>query len=83
MSNVKLLPTPTKSPNDKKDYRLIQLENGLLALLISEAGTSEHAEEVESDGDEQSDFSDDSSRDDSGSVESGMHKTLFLHNLSL
>ncbi|CAG5099426.1 Oidioi.mRNA.OKI2018_I69.XSR.g16522.t1.cds [Oikopleura dioica] len=33
---VKILPTPEKSPADKKEYRAIQLENGLTALLIAD-----------------------------------------------
>ena len=40
---VKLLPTPDKSPADKKEYRAIQLDNGLTALLI--AGTQNEDEE--------------------------------------
>ena len=33
---VSTLPTPVKSANDKKDYKCIQLPNGLKALLISD-----------------------------------------------
>ena len=33
---VLTLPTPVKSANDKKDYKCIQLPNGLKALLISD-----------------------------------------------
>ena len=32
----KLLPTPVKSSTDEKQYRVIQLPNGLRALLISD-----------------------------------------------
>lgn len=35
MSSVEVLETPVKSENDKKSYRVIRLENGLKALLIS------------------------------------------------
>src|SRR5690349_17415921 len=35
MANVKVLKTPIKSEGDQKDYRLIELSNGLKALLIS------------------------------------------------
>lgn len=31
-----VLPTPTKSENDSREYRVIQLQNGLTALLISD-----------------------------------------------
>ncbi|XP_078042474.1 nardilysin [Augochlora pura] len=43
MSPVKVtyLDVPVKSENDKKDYRVIQLENGLIALLISDMHTPE------------------------------------------
>ena len=33
---VKILPAPEKSSVDKKLYRAIELDNGLVALLISE-----------------------------------------------
>jgi hypothetical protein len=33
---ITILPTPVKSESDKKDYRVIQLPNGLKALLISD-----------------------------------------------
>ena len=36
MSSVEVLETPVKSENDKKSYRVIRLENGLKALLISD-----------------------------------------------
>nr|XP_033337586.1 nardilysin-like isoform X2 [Megalopta genalis] len=41
MSSIKVtyLDVPVKSENDKKDYRVIQLENGLIALLISDMHT--------------------------------------------
>lgn len=35
MSSAEVLETPVKSENDKKSYRLIRLENGMKALLIS------------------------------------------------
>ncbi|KZC14573.1 Nardilysin [Dufourea novaeangliae] len=37
--NVAYLDTPIKSQNDKKEYRVIQLENGLTALLIADVPT--------------------------------------------
>lgn len=36
MSPVEVMETPDKSENDKKSYRVIRLENGLKALLISD-----------------------------------------------
>ncbi|XP_034942176.1 nardilysin-like [Chelonus insularis] len=36
VKEVKYLETPTKSESDKKQYRVIQLENGLTALLIAD-----------------------------------------------
>ena len=36
MSKVKILATPEKSENDKKEYRVIELENGLKCLLIAD-----------------------------------------------
>ena len=35
-SSFSVLPVPAKSTNDKKDYRVIALGNGLRALLISD-----------------------------------------------
>ena len=35
-SSLSVLPVPAKSSNDKKDYRVIALGNGLRALLISD-----------------------------------------------
>lgn len=35
MSSIEVMDTPDKSENDKKLYRVIRLENGLKALLIS------------------------------------------------
>lgn len=35
-TGIKYLPTPEKSPNDKKEYRSILLPNGLTALLVSD-----------------------------------------------
>ena len=36
MDEVQILPSLTKSANDVKDYKTIQLANGLKALLISD-----------------------------------------------
>ena len=36
MSGIQVLSTPTKSTQDVKDYKMIQLPNGLKALLISD-----------------------------------------------
>ena len=35
-SSFSVLPEPTKSSNDKKDYKVIALRNGLRVLLISD-----------------------------------------------
>ena len=36
MDKIQVLPSPTKSFNDRKDYKCIKLPNGLLALLVSD-----------------------------------------------
>ena len=36
MDGIQVLPNPTKSLNDVKDYKCIKLPNGLLALLVSD-----------------------------------------------
>ena len=36
MAEILQLPTPIKSSEDVKDYKLIQLQNGLKVLLISD-----------------------------------------------
>lgn len=54
MPSVEVLETPVKSENDKKSYRVIRLENGIKALLISvpskivESATSDNREATES-----------------------------------
>ena len=91
MSKVKVLAEPNKSRNDKKDYRVIQLENGLKCLLISdaaypldkldqeeeEAGDEEEEEEGESDGNEEgeSDEEEDDDDDDGGKPSKNMSAT--------
>ena len=61
MSEIKVLPTPIKSSEDVKDYKMIQLPNGLKALLISDTSydlekldqeEAELAENVPEDDDE-------------------------------
>jgi secreted Zn-dependent insulinase-like peptidase len=44
---VKLLPTPEKSPADKKEYRAIQLDNGLTALLIADTQNEDEEDGLE------------------------------------
>lgn len=49
MSQLQVLETPIKSENDKKDYRLIKLPNGLKALLIykpTEDGEQNNIEDI-------------------------------------
>lgn len=43
MSSIEVLATPVKSENDKSSYRVIRLENGLKALLISVPPSKEQA----------------------------------------
>merc|ERR1719430_2559330 len=64
MSKVEILANPRKSINDKKEYRVIRLENGLRCLLISDVAypldkldqeeLEEDSIEEESDGNEES-----------------------------
>ncbi|XP_033611629.1 nardilysin-like, partial [Cryptotermes secundus] len=67
-SNVQYLPAPTKSQNDKKNYKVVCLENGLTALLISDV-LQEGAECMEEDYNDYSseEEGDHSSSDDSES----------------
>ena len=44
---VKTLPTPDKSPADKKEYRAIQLDNGLTALLIADTQNEDGGDGLE------------------------------------
>lgn len=47
MSSVEVMEIPDKSENDKKSYRVIRLENGLRALLISDPNQNKaNAEET-------------------------------------
>lgn len=50
MCSIEILETPEKSEDDKKSYRVIQLLNGLKALLISDP-TIEFNEDAESKSD--------------------------------
>ena len=36
MDKIQVLPSPTKSLNDVKNYKCIKLPNGLMALLVSD-----------------------------------------------
>lgn len=47
-NRTKTLPTPIKSDSDKKEYRLIQLENGLKALLIDARNVVCHTSTIDS-----------------------------------
>uniref|UniRef100_A0A336LDD6 CSON003781 protein n=1 Tax=Culicoides sonorensis TaxID=179676 RepID=A0A336LDD6_CULSO len=61
-NGIKFLGTPVKSESDKKEYRLIQLSNGLKALLIDSRNVISHAtsesEDDESDDESQGENSD-------------------------
>lgn len=66
---VKLLPTPDKSPADKKEYRAIQLDNGLTALLIADTQNEDEEDGLESEPqspehDQEDDVSSDECEDD-------------------
>ncbi|XP_012524901.1 nardilysin isoform X2 [Monomorium pharaonis] len=70
---VEYLETPVKSENDKKEYRVIRLPNGLIALLISDVHSKtcasqdeddEESSEDESGEDEESNEEDDEEDDD-------------------
>ncbi|XP_069175846.1 nardilysin-like [Procambarus clarkii] len=69
--NFQVLTTPSKSPIDKKEYRVIQLENGLRALLISDVGrlVSSADEEDDSEDEEDDDVSEDEDDEDEEVVE--------------
>lgn len=54
---TEILKTPIKSPEDKKDYRLIKLPNGITALLIKhivDEREIDNNKEEETDGEEHS-----------------------------
>ncbi|XP_015592336.1 nardilysin isoform X2 [Cephus cinctus] len=60
--NVKIeyLDTPVKSENDKKEYRVIKLENGLTALLIADM----HSTACDADADDDDDIDETESEDE-------------------
>jgi len=74
MSDTQILATPLKSANDKKDYRVIKLKNGLTALLISDTSyglekleeeeKNEEEEELEEDSGDDSEEEEDSEDED-------------------
>ena len=70
---IKELPCPIKSPNDKKDYKVIQLPNGLTALLVSDTSydldkldqeEAELVENVGNDDEEEEEMEDDDEDED-------------------
>ena len=71
MDGIQVLPNPTKSLNDVKDYKCIKLPNGLMALLVSDTSYDldklDHEEQeleenkVAEDGDDENDDDDDES----------------------
>ena len=72
MSKVKVLATPEKSENDKKEYRVIELENGLKCLLIADLSypleklDEEEAEEEEEEGSDEEGEEEEESDDENG-----------------
>jgi nardilysin len=76
MSKVKVLPSPEKSENDKKEYRVIQLENGLKCLLISDLAypldkLDQEEDEDASDEDEEEEDEDEDEGESDGDDEDG------------
>lgn len=49
---TEILPTPVKSASDRKEYRLIQLSNGLKALLVDSTAATSVEEDVCEDDDD-------------------------------
>ena len=66
MSGIQVLSTPTKSTQDVKDYKMIQLPNGLKALLISDTSydLEKLDEEEAGEADDQSEEGDDDMEED-------------------
>ncbi|XP_071572686.1 nardilysin [Temnothorax nylanderi] len=64
---VEYLETPVKSENDKKEYRVIRLPNGLTALLISDVHSKTCASQDEDDRDKES--SEDETEDEESNEE--------------
>ncbi|XP_071521407.1 nardilysin-like [Panulirus ornatus] len=64
-----LLSSPTKSPFDRKEYRVIQLENGLTALLISDLNRIMASPEEEDNSRDESDDDDDEEQEEEVSSE--------------
>ncbi|XP_018360056.1 PREDICTED: nardilysin-like isoform X1 [Trachymyrmex cornetzi] len=65
---VEYLETPIKSENDKKEYRVIKLPNGLTALLISDIHSKTCASQDQDDQDKESE---DETEDEESSEENG------------
>ncbi|KYN03878.1 Nardilysin [Cyphomyrmex costatus] len=68
---VEYLETPVKSKNDKKEYRVIKLPNGLTALLISDIYSKTCASQNEDNQDKES--TEDETEDEESSEEDGEH----------
>lgn len=64
--NVIYLETPVKSENDKKEYRVIQLENGLTALLIADRYYDRQCSSVASEHEDTEDDDDDDGSESDG-----------------
>ncbi|MPC17653.1 hypothetical protein E2C01_010518 [Portunus trituberculatus] len=63
-ATCQMLDTPIKSRCDKKEYRVIKLENGLTALLVSDINRIQHSEEEEEDEDSDESEDDDDLEDE-------------------
>ena len=74
MDGIQVLPNPTKSLNDTKDYKCIKLPNGLMALLVSDTSydlDKLDQEEQELEENKVAEDDDDENDDDDESGESG------------
>eukprot|EP00057_Strongylocentrotus_purpuratus_P032639 XP_788330.4 PREDICTED: nardilysin [Strongylocentrotus purpuratus] len=64
-------PSVNKSPNDKKDYRVVKLDNGITALLIKDVDNTNSKEDDEHDDEEQEMEEEETEGDDGAGLEGG------------
>ncbi|XP_011881239.1 PREDICTED: nardilysin isoform X2 [Vollenhovia emeryi] len=66
---VEYLDTPVTSENDKKEYKVIKLPNGLTALLISDMHSKSSGKENDDDDDEDEESTEDETEDEDSNEE--------------
>lgn len=82
MSSVEVMETPDKPDYDKKSYRVVRLENGLKALLISDPTQERASNELDDSKNDAATTSDDDEDDDEEGEDSDSEQSDDGENVS-